>query len=100
MDYRVQYFHPLSDLSHLLYVCFKRLTAASLDFGLHLLTKSSFAPEHVFPFGGGLSGHHGKVNDMVFCGGWDQDTARYVATVSGVFFHCKLLQDPLLKHKL
>lgn len=23
---------------------------------------------------------------MVFCGGWDQDSARYVATVSGVFF--------------
>jgi len=58
------------------------LTAASIDFGLHLLTKSSSALEHVFPFGGGLSGHHGKVNDMVFCGGWDQDSARYVATVS------------------
>ena len=60
-----------------------RLTAAGADFGLHLLTKSSSASENIFPFGGGLSGHHGKVNDMVFCGGWDEDSARYVATVSG-----------------
>ncbi|KDR81357.1 hypothetical protein GALMADRAFT_152229 [Galerina marginata CBS 339.88] len=58
------------------------LVAAGADFGLHLLTKSSMESEHVFPFGGGLSGHHGKVNDMVFCGGWDEDSARYVATVS------------------
>ncbi|KAF8163054.1 hypothetical protein B0H34DRAFT_649842 [Crassisporium funariophilum] len=58
------------------------LTAAGADFGLHLLTRSPSAPEHIFAFGGGLSGHHGKVNDMVFCGGWDEDSARYVATVS------------------
>ncbi|KAI0253898.1 hypothetical protein BJV78DRAFT_1298538 [Lactifluus subvellereus] len=51
------------------------LTAASSDFGLHLLTK-------IFPFGGGLSGHHGPVNDMTFCGGPTDDSARYVATVS------------------
>jgi len=25
---------------------------------------------------------------MIFCGGWDQDSARYVATVSGVFLLC------------
>jgi hypothetical protein len=37
----------------------------------------------MFAFGGGLSGHHGKVNDMCFCGGRDQDNARYVATVAG-----------------
>ena len=71
------------------YICINRLTAASIDFGLHLLTKSSSASERIFPFGGGLSGHHGKVNDMVFCGGWNQDTARYVATVSGRFFHLR-----------
>lgn len=35
------------------------------------------------PFGGGLSGHHGKVNDMSFCGGRGEDSHRYVATVSG-----------------
>lgn len=58
------------------------LTAASADFGLHLLTKSPTANENVFPFGGGLSGHHGKVNDMTFCGGRSEDSARYVATVS------------------
>ena len=83
----------LSYFSRLIYI--KRLTAASIDFGLHLLTKSSSAPEHVFPFGGGLSGHHGKINDMVFCGGWDQDSARYVATVSGIFSLLQLLQDLL-----
>ncbi|KAF8964133.1 hypothetical protein BDZ97DRAFT_947116 [Flammula alnicola] len=58
------------------------LVAAGADFGLHILTKSPTAAEHVFPFGGGLSGHHGKVNDLVFCGGWEEDSARYVATVS------------------
>ncbi|KII88799.1 hypothetical protein PLICRDRAFT_110292 [Plicaturopsis crispa FD-325 SS-3] len=58
------------------------LSAASADFGLHLLTKSSAAEETVFPFGGGLSGHHGKVTDMTFCGGRAEDSARYVATVS------------------
>ncbi|KAH9063679.1 hypothetical protein EDB83DRAFT_2506453 [Lactarius deliciosus] len=44
------------------------LTAASADFGLS------------FPFGGGLSGHHGPVNDMTFCGGPTDESARYVAT--------------------
>ncbi|EGN92011.1 hypothetical protein SERLA73DRAFT_191705 [Serpula lacrymans var. lacrymans S7.3] len=58
------------------------LTAASADFGLHALTKSFTSDETAFPFGGGLSGHHGTVNDMCFCGGREQDSARYVATVS------------------
>ncbi|KAI0259972.1 hypothetical protein BC834DRAFT_961640 [Gloeopeniophorella convolvens] len=58
------------------------LAAASADFGLHLLTKAPGAPEDVFPFGGGLSGHHGAVNDMTFCGGPSDDAARYVATAS------------------
>ncbi|KAF8892685.1 hypothetical protein BD779DRAFT_1510340 [Infundibulicybe gibba] len=61
---------------------FIELTAAGADFGLHLLTKSSSDGEEIFPFGGGLSGHHGKVNDMAFCGGQGQDSTRYVATVS------------------
>ncbi|KAI0956944.1 hypothetical protein AcW1_005499 [Taiwanofungus camphoratus] len=58
------------------------LAAAGADFGLFLLTKSSTSEEHVFAFGGGLSGHHGKVNDMAFCGGQSEDSCRYVATVS------------------
>ncbi|EIM82598.1 uncharacterized protein STEHIDRAFT_103130 [Stereum hirsutum FP-91666 SS1] len=58
------------------------LTAASADFGLHLLTKSHNENEDIFPFGGGLSGHHGCINDMTFCGGRTEDSARYVATVS------------------
>ena len=64
-----------------------RLTAASTDFCLHLLTKSSSFRENVFPFGGGLSGHHGKINDMTFCGGRSEDSGRYVATVSGIPFY-------------
>ncbi|KAJ7109107.1 hypothetical protein C8R44DRAFT_801644 [Mycena epipterygia] len=58
------------------------LTAASADFGLHLLTKLPTYDETVFAFGGGLSGHHGRVNDMTFCGGKGEDSTRYVATVS------------------
>lgn len=60
-----------------------RLTAAGANFGLFHLTKSFDAEEDVFAFGGGLSGHHGKVNDMAFCGGQSEDSGRYVATVSG-----------------
>jgi len=66
------------------YVSLLRLTAASSNFGLHLLTKTPDVDEDIFPFGGGLSGHQAFVNDMTFCGGPTDDTARYVATVSGV----------------
>ncbi|KAJ7694085.1 hypothetical protein B0H17DRAFT_1168601 [Mycena rosella] len=64
------------------------LTAASADFGLHLLRKNAPPPERTdsdetqFSFGGGLSGHHGRVNDMAFCGGRGEDSTRYLATVS------------------
>ncbi|EMD34509.1 hypothetical protein CERSUDRAFT_159048 [Gelatoporia subvermispora B] len=58
------------------------LTCAGADFGLYLLSKSSASAEDVFAFGGGLSGHHGKVSDMAFCGGQSEDSTRYVATVS------------------
>ncbi|KAG6332255.1 hypothetical protein ID866_6835 [Astraeus odoratus] len=58
------------------------ISAAGIDFGLHLLSMSSSSTEQIFSFGGGLSGHHGKVNDMCFCGGRDEDNGRYVATVS------------------
>ncbi|KAH9967927.1 hypothetical protein BC827DRAFT_1169121 [Russula dissimulans] len=61
---------------------FIELTAASSNFGLHLLTKTPDVDEDIFPFGGGLSGHHGTVNEMTFCGGPTDDIARYVATVS------------------
>ncbi|KAH9951421.1 WD40-repeat-containing domain protein [Amylocystis lapponica] len=50
------------------------LAAAGADFGLYLLSISSAASENV--------GHHGKVNDMAFCGGQSEDSSRYVATVS------------------
>ncbi|TCD62608.1 hypothetical protein EIP91_006622, partial [Steccherinum ochraceum] len=58
------------------------VAAAGADYGLYLLTKHHNQVETVFPFGGGLSGHHGKVNDMTFCGGQSEDSSRYVATVS------------------
>lgn len=56
---------------------------ADTEFGLHLLRKSSQGDENTFSFGGGLTGHHGKINDMTFCGGRGEDSSRYLATVSG-----------------
>ncbi|KAF8652697.1 hypothetical protein AX16_004201 [Volvariella volvacea WC 439] len=58
------------------------LAAAAADFGLHILTKTSTTSEDIFAFGGGLSGHHGKVNDISFCGGTASDSTRYIGTVS------------------
>jgi hypothetical protein len=57
-----------------------------------LLTKDPDVDEDIFPFGGGLSGHHGLVSDMTFCGGPTDDAARYVATVSGA--RCPCLAHP------
>ena len=37
-----------------------------------------------------VSGHHGKVTGMSFSGGNDQDSSRYVATVSGEQITCPL----------
>ena len=59
-----------------------RLVISTHDFGLHLLTKSEDSPERIMSFGGGLTGHHGRINDITFVGGQD-DNARHVATVSG-----------------
>ena len=61
----------------------ERLAAAGANFGLHLLKKNSNSDETMLDFGGGISGHHGKINDMTFCGGGGPDSARYVGTVSG-----------------
>ncbi|KZT03433.1 uncharacterized protein LAESUDRAFT_704750 [Laetiporus sulphureus 93-53] len=58
------------------------LVAAGEEYSLFLLTKTSTNGEHVFVFGGGLSGHHGKINDITFCGGLKEYSTRYVATVS------------------
>ncbi|KAF6764928.1 hypothetical protein DFP72DRAFT_869603 [Ephemerocybe angulata] len=59
-----------------------QLAVATEDYALHLLSKTSTQVENIFPFGGGLSGHHGLINDMTFVGGWSDDSSRYVATVS------------------
>ncbi|KAF9050809.1 hypothetical protein BDZ89DRAFT_1057233 [Hymenopellis radicata] len=58
------------------------LAVASADYGLHLLTKGPEDEQMPFHFGGGLSGHHGKITDITFCGGRGPEAARYVATVS------------------
>ncbi|TFY53946.1 hypothetical protein EVJ58_g9153 [Rhodofomes roseus] len=58
------------------------LSAAGADRELFILSKSSADDEHVFQFGGGMTGHHGKINDMTFCGGHGEESSRYVATVS------------------
>jgi hypothetical protein len=61
-----------------------RLAVADADHALHVLTKSSSDNEEViFDFGGGLSGHQGKITGMEYCGGHGEDGARYVATISG-----------------
>ncbi|KAF4603991.1 hypothetical protein EYR38_004413 [Pleurotus pulmonarius] len=59
-----------------------QLVAASFDFRLHHLTKTPSNAENIYSFAGGISGHHGKINDMTFCGGHGEDSSRYVATVS------------------
>ncbi|KAH9946415.1 WD40-repeat-containing domain protein [Epithele typhae] len=59
-----------------------QLAVAASDFSLYLLTKDAGSEESVFRFGSGLSGHHGTVNDMAFCGGQSEDSSRYVASVS------------------
>jgi hypothetical protein len=76
----------LSKIHTLIYLTSNRsrLTAAGANYGLHLLTKTANSDGTILDFGGGIHGHHGKINDMSFCGGGGQDSARYVATVSGV----------------
>ncbi|PCH38782.1 hypothetical protein WOLCODRAFT_136435 [Wolfiporia cocos MD-104 SS10] len=58
------------------------VVAAAENYKLYLLTKSAEHEEHVFEFGGGINGHHGKINDMTFCGGRGEESMRYLATVS------------------
>lgn len=72
---------------HRVFFCFFRIAAAGADFGLYLLTKSSAEEENIFPFGRGLSGHHGKIHEMAYCGGQSEDSSRYLATVSGGQIH-------------
>ena len=57
--------------------------AASSDHDLYLLEKTSVSEESIFKFGGGLTGHHGRINDIAFCGGRGENGVRYVASVSG-----------------
>jgi hypothetical protein len=81
-NWSIECAHALLSVLLLFINVLSRLAAAGDDFGLHLLNKKADGEESVFPFGGGLSGHHGKVNDMTFCGGWGEDSTRYVATVA------------------
>lgn len=58
------------------------LAVATIDCGLYILTRTSLSEESTFRFGGGLTGHHGKVNDLAFCGGRGENSMRYVGSVS------------------
>lgn len=82
MGYRVG-FPCVQKCASYLFKAFFRLAVSGADYGLHFLTKIASQTEDVFHFGGGLSGHHGKVNDITFCGGTGAESSRYVATVSG-----------------
>ncbi|PFH47674.1 hypothetical protein AMATHDRAFT_151584 [Amanita thiersii Skay4041] len=59
------------------------LAVASSDCSLQLLTNSESQTD-CLKFGGGLTGHHGKINAMTFCGGGGggENSMRYLATVS------------------
>lgn len=59
-----------------------RLAASTQNFSLHILAKGVDSKEEIFSFGGSLTGHHGRVNDVCFVGGHDGG-ARHVASVSG-----------------
>ncbi|KAK2467122.1 hypothetical protein APHAL10511_001380 [Amanita phalloides] len=58
------------------------LVAAGSDYGMYLLKKTPTSEESIFRFGGGLTGHHGRVNDIAFCGGHGENGQRYVGSVS------------------
>ncbi|TFL05816.1 WD40-repeat-containing domain protein [Pterulicium gracile] len=58
------------------------IAAATQDYRLHLYSKTPTQSENIFSFGGGISGHHGTVTGMTFCGGLNDDASRYLASVS------------------
>ena len=59
-----------------------RLVVSTHDFGLHILSKLPGEEEVVYRFGGGLTGHHARINDLTFVGG-QEISGRHVASVSG-----------------
>ncbi|KAK7693054.1 hypothetical protein QCA50_002619 [Cerrena zonata] len=58
------------------------LVAAGSERSLYLLTKTSSTEEDIFIYGGGLSGHHAKINDISYAGGESDISHRFVASVS------------------
>ncbi|KZT28638.1 hypothetical protein NEOLEDRAFT_1161100 [Neolentinus lepideus HHB14362 ss-1] len=58
------------------------LALSTDDYDLHVCTKSHDEGENVYTMGAELTGHHGRVNDMTFCGGRTEGSPRYLATVS------------------
>jgi len=57
-----------------------RLAVTGADNTLRLLTESATHGAEVFAFGGGLSGHQGRINDICFCIA-GEGSSRYIATV-------------------
>jgi len=59
---------------------FLELAVTGADGTLRLLTESATHGAEVYPFGGGLSGHRGRINDICFCTAGD-NYSKYIATV-------------------
>jgi len=57
------------------------LVVSTHDFGLHKLSKTPSGNKPIIHFGGGLTGHHGRITDLAFVGG-QNFRARHVASVS------------------
>ncbi|TFK55337.1 hypothetical protein OE88DRAFT_1675095 [Heliocybe sulcata] len=58
------------------------LALATDDYDLHVCRKAHNEGESVFTMGAEETGHHGRVNDMTFCGGRTEGSPRYLATAS------------------
>jgi len=69
-------------------LCICRLAVAGEDLNLRLLKKDfEDDDENIFIFGGGLSGHRKKVNELTWCGGFGEESFRFLASVSGRYRH-------------
>ncbi|KAH8829701.1 WD40-repeat-containing domain protein [Flagelloscypha sp. PMI_526] len=59
-----------------------QLAVATADYNIHVLTKSYTGSSNIVSFGGGLSGHHGRINGLAFCGNRGMEGGRYLASCS------------------
>ncbi|GJJ12516.1 hypothetical protein Clacol_006759 [Clathrus columnatus] len=60
-----------------------KLATAGEDLNLRLLTRFyDDESDYIFVFGGGLSGHRNLINDLTWCGGYGEESSRFLASVS------------------